>query len=194
MRSEGCNRNRPGNRNSGVDPSKVRSPRRRWSAGPVVGTAEFSNDPRGPLHYIALVQCRITPETQAYMARQREAGKSHKEAMRCLKRQLSNTVYRHLVADARKRSWRLDNIEGLVRGSLASSQVTESTRAPQRGDRFEPRRDYGKSAGVWRPGRFALWAKCPEPAGGDSKTHVAAVPLTFDLAVPPAGTGPAEVT
>lgn len=36
--------------------------------------------------------------------------------------------------------------------------------------------------------------ECPEPAGGDSKTLVAAVPLTFDLAVPPAGTGPAEVT
>jgi transposase len=35
------------------------------------------------------------------MARQREAGKSHKEAMRCLKRQLSNVVYRHLLADAK---------------------------------------------------------------------------------------------
>jgi transposase len=54
------------------------------------------------LHYIALVQCRIMPEAQAYMARQREAGKSHKEAMRCLKRHLSNVVYRHLVADARR--------------------------------------------------------------------------------------------
>jgi transposase len=54
------------------------------------------------LHYIALVQCRITPAAQAYMARQREAGKSHKEAMRCLKRQLSNVVYRHLLADARR--------------------------------------------------------------------------------------------
>ena len=54
------------------------------------------------LHYIALVQCRITPEAQAYMARQREAGKSHKEAMRCLKRHLSNVVYRHLVTDARR--------------------------------------------------------------------------------------------
>ncbi len=53
------------------------------------------------LHYIALVQCRIFPEAQAYMARQREGGKSHKEAMRCLKRQLSNVVYRHLLADAR---------------------------------------------------------------------------------------------
>jgi transposase len=52
------------------------------------------------LHFVALVQCRIFPKAQAYMARQREAGKSHKEAMRCLKRQLSNVVYRHLLADA----------------------------------------------------------------------------------------------
>jgi transposase len=54
------------------------------------------------LHFIALVQCRIFPEAQAYMVRQREAGKSHKEAMRCLKRQLSNVVYRHLLADAKE--------------------------------------------------------------------------------------------
>jgi transposase len=52
------------------------------------------------LHYIALVQYRVLPEGQAYMARQREAGKSHKEAMRCLKRHLSNVVYRRLMADA----------------------------------------------------------------------------------------------
>jgi transposase len=51
------------------------------------------------LHYIALVQCRISPEAQTYMARQREAGKSYKEAIRCLKRQLSNVVYRHLLAN-----------------------------------------------------------------------------------------------
>jgi transposase len=54
------------------------------------------------LHYAALVQCRITPEAKAYMARQRELGKSHKEAMRCLKRHLSNVVYRHLMADAKR--------------------------------------------------------------------------------------------
>jgi len=54
------------------------------------------------LHYIALVQSRTTPEAKAYLARQREAGKSHKEAMRCLKRQLSNVVYRHLLTDGRR--------------------------------------------------------------------------------------------
>jgi transposase len=51
------------------------------------------------LHYVALAQCRTLPEAKAYMARQRDAGKSHREALRCLKRQLSNVVYRHLRTD-----------------------------------------------------------------------------------------------
>ena len=58
-------------------------------------------------------------------------------------------------------------------------------------------RDLRKRQNRWRmksPGGSRSGRECPEPAGGDSKTHVAAVPLTFDLAVPPAGTGPAEVT
>ena len=54
------------------------------------------------LHYIALVQARTSQEAKAYLARQREAGKSHKEGMRCLKRHLSNVVYRHLLIDARR--------------------------------------------------------------------------------------------
>jgi transposase len=57
------------------------------------------------LHYIALVQSRTAPQAKAYLARQREAGKSHKEAMRCLKRHLSNVVYRHLLARACWRRW-----------------------------------------------------------------------------------------
>jgi transposase len=52
------------------------------------------------LHYIALVQWRVLPEAKAYIARLRGDGKSHKEAMRCLKRHLSNVIYRRLVADA----------------------------------------------------------------------------------------------
>ena len=72
------------------------------------------------LHYIALVQCRISPQAQAYVARQREAGKTHKEAIRCLKRQLSNVVYRHLLADAETVIWRLDNIEGQVRRAVTA--------------------------------------------------------------------------
>jgi transposase len=52
------------------------------------------------LHCIALVQSRTVPEAKAYLARQREAGKSYKEALRCLKRHLSNVVYRRLQTDA----------------------------------------------------------------------------------------------
>ncbi len=52
------------------------------------------------LHFVPFIQSRSAPEAKAYLARQREAGKSPKEAMRCLKRQLSNVVYRSLVADA----------------------------------------------------------------------------------------------
>ena len=54
------------------------------------------------LHYIALVQSRTLPEAKAYMAPQRDAGKSHKEALRCLKRQLSNVVYRYLKTDEKR--------------------------------------------------------------------------------------------
>lgn len=52
------------------------------------------------LHFVALVQSRSTPEAKEYLARQRATGKSPKESMRCLKRHLSNVVYRRLVTDA----------------------------------------------------------------------------------------------
>jgi len=54
------------------------------------------------LYCIALVQSRTVPEAKTYLARQREAGKTYKEAMRCLKRHLANVVYRHLQVDASK--------------------------------------------------------------------------------------------
>jgi hypothetical protein len=45
---------------------------------------------------------RIRHDTpgRVYYQRKRAAGKSHKEALRCLKRQLSDAVYRRLVRDA----------------------------------------------------------------------------------------------
>jgi transposase len=52
------------------------------------------------LHFVAFIHSRSTPEAKEYLARQRAAGKSPKESMRCLKRHLSNVVYRRLVADA----------------------------------------------------------------------------------------------
>jgi transposase len=51
------------------------------------------------LHRLALTQARHNPAARAYLARRREAGSSTKEAMRCLKRRLSDGVFRALVAD-----------------------------------------------------------------------------------------------
>ncbi|MGH2806585.1 MAG: transposase [Actinomycetota bacterium] len=52
------------------------------------------------LFVVAMTQARIHPEARAYMARKRSEGKSYWEALRCLKRNLANVIYRRLVEDA----------------------------------------------------------------------------------------------
>jgi transposase len=52
------------------------------------------------LHIMAITQIRHHTPGRAYYQRKRAAGKSHREALRCLKRQLSDAVYRQLVRDA----------------------------------------------------------------------------------------------
>ena len=51
------------------------------------------------LHMMATVQLRNATEGRAYYDRKKQAGKSSMEAMRCLKRRLSDTVYRTMLAD-----------------------------------------------------------------------------------------------
>jgi len=55
------------------------------------------------LHVMAITQVRQNTPGRAYYLRKRSQGKSHKEAMRCLKRRLSDLVYRQLIRDAAKR-------------------------------------------------------------------------------------------
>ena len=62
------------------------------------------------LHIMATVQLRNATDGRAYYDRKKAAGKSSMEAMRCLKRRLSDTVYRTLMTDLAKHA--------------ASSQVT----------------------------------------------------------------------
>lgn len=52
------------------------------------------------LHRIALTQAHWSPDARAYLQRRKEAGDTSKEAMRALKRRLSDVVYRALLADA----------------------------------------------------------------------------------------------
>ena len=51
------------------------------------------------LHMMATVQLRNQTEGRAYYDRKKNSGKSSMEAMRCLKRRLSDTVYRTMLAD-----------------------------------------------------------------------------------------------
>jgi transposase len=52
------------------------------------------------LHVMAITQIRQDTPGKTYYLRKRSEGKSHQEAMRCLKRRLSDTVYRQLINDA----------------------------------------------------------------------------------------------
>ena len=52
------------------------------------------------LHIAAIVQIRHDTQGRAYYRRRLTAGKSPMEALRCLKRRLSDVAYRRLVADA----------------------------------------------------------------------------------------------
>jgi transposase len=52
------------------------------------------------LYTIAITQARADTEGRAYYLRKREAGKTSKEALRCLKRRLSDIVYSTMRRDA----------------------------------------------------------------------------------------------
>ena len=54
------------------------------------------------IHVIAITQLRHDTAGRVYYDRKVAEGKTSKEAVRALKRQLSDVVYRHLVADARQ--------------------------------------------------------------------------------------------
>ena len=55
------------------------------------------------LHIAATTQIRLDTAGRAYYRRKLAAGKTRMEAMRCLKRRISDAVYRQLVADATRR-------------------------------------------------------------------------------------------
>jgi transposase len=54
------------------------------------------------IHVIALTQARNDPRAQAFLASRRAEGKTSREAMRALKRRLSDVVYRQLTTDAQR--------------------------------------------------------------------------------------------
>jgi hypothetical protein len=56
------------------------------------------------VHMAAVTQVRFRhSDGRAYYDRKVQEGKSHKEALRCLKRRISDAIFAHLVADARRK-------------------------------------------------------------------------------------------
>jgi transposase len=51
------------------------------------------------LHIMVITQIRRPTEGRAYYQRKRGEGKSHKEALRCLKRRLCDVIYRTMIRD-----------------------------------------------------------------------------------------------
>jgi len=54
------------------------------------------------IHRIALTQARSHPDARAYLERRTEKNATRKEAMRSLKRRLSDVIYRAMLADAER--------------------------------------------------------------------------------------------
>ncbi|MGA7690051.1 MAG: transposase, partial [Jiangellales bacterium] len=52
------------------------------------------------IHIAAISQLRVDSEGRSYYRRKRAEGKKPLEAIRCLKRRISDAIYRQLVADA----------------------------------------------------------------------------------------------
>jgi transposase len=94
-------------------PVPVQRPLRRYTGSAPIAASSGPKqrhrlNPRGnrqlnrALHVAAVTQVRNDTPGRAYYRRKLDQGKSTKEALRALKRQIAKAVYRHLVTDARR--------------------------------------------------------------------------------------------
>jgi transposase len=87
------------------------------------------------LHIMAITQIRHDTPARAYYQRKRAAGKSHREALRCLKRQLSDAVYRRLMRDAHPHD---ETGPGGHQGATLQSSAAGSTPTTDSSDKSLP--------------------------------------------------------
>jgi transposase len=78
------------------------------------------------IHIAAISQLRLDTEGRAYYRHKRSEGKRPLEAIRCLKRRISDTIYRQLVADAAARNERTDAGPGGHHGATLQSSAAGS--------------------------------------------------------------------
>jgi transposase len=99
------------------------------------------------LHVMAITQIRRDTAGRAYYRRKRAAGHGHKEALRCLKRRLSDVVYRQLLHDARVLTGTPNAHGPVTQGADAHSSIQASSvvdeewvkvESPQRSEENRP--------------------------------------------------------
>ncbi len=78
------------------------------------------------LHTMAIVQLRHETEGRRYFDRKKAAGKSSMEALRALKRRLSDVIYRQMVVDEEVRRIGLEPPEGPAADAAAKALAQES--------------------------------------------------------------------
>jgi transposase len=83
------------------------------------------------LHIIAICQVRYPCQGQDYYRRKRAAGKSPLEALRCLKRRLSDVVYRHLIVDLEMREAGPGGHSGAALKSSAADPIPTASTSDQ---------------------------------------------------------------
>jgi hypothetical protein len=80
------------------------------------------------LHIAAATQIRLNTPGRAYYRRKQAAGKTRMEAMRCLKRRISDAVYRQLLADAHAAA--LEDVGTGPGGHCGASQESSAVDLP----------------------------------------------------------------
>ena len=88
------------------------------------------------IHIAAVTQLRRATEGRGYYRRKRAAGKKPMEAMRCLKRRISDAVYRQLVADEQRAalSHQQQAVEAGPGGHCGATQESSAVDLPPRID------------------------------------------------------------
>jgi transposase len=124
------------------------------------------------LHIAAIVQIRHDTEGRAYYRRKLDESKTPTEALRCLKRRLSDAVYRQLVADAHAAGTNEGQADpgghsGATPQSSAADLHTpdiDSSDKPQPGPAPSALPEPGPARTPTRPRQPALRDDAPEPS------------------------------
>lgn len=80
------------------------------------------------IHIAAVTQLRLDTEGRAYYRRKRAEGKKPLEALRCLKRRISDAIYRQLLADAQLAA--IDDVGTGPGGHCGASQESSAVDLP----------------------------------------------------------------